>query len=141
MNALKRLRVDHWAWIHAKLALIVWGITYLIYPPIGPLKELGRPLNTTLALFAIGGSITGIYGLIRSTNENPEDGQEGLAVELAGLVIALCGPLTYFVAQVSLINNESVRATVAAFGYAMTSFVLARIVVVFRALRRGRRIG
>ena len=141
MNALKRLRVDHWAWIHAKIALIVWGVTYLIYPPVGPVNELGRPLNTALALFTICGSVTGVFGLVMSTDPDPEQRQEGLAIELSGLVVALCGPLTYFVARVGLIEDEAVRATVAAFGYTLTAFVIARIVVVTRSLKRGRRIG
>lgn len=137
MNALKRLRVDHWAWIHTKIALVVWGVTYLVYPPVGPVNELGRPLNAALALFTICGSVTGVFGLVRSTDPDPEQRQEGLAIELSGLVVALCGPLTHFVAQMSLIEDEAVRATVAAFGYTLTAFVIARIVVVVRSLKKG----
>jgi len=134
MSWVKRLRADHWAWIHAKLALIFWGVLYAIYTPEGPLKELGKTLNVLIAGFTIVGSVMAILGLIISTNIKLR--KQGLILELAGLIIAGCGPLTYFITQASLIQNNQARIALSGFAYSLTGFVVARAIVVARALRR-----
>ena len=132
---LKRLRSDHWAWVNAKVALILWGLAYIIYTPPGPLKELGWLLNDTIAMFAIVGSIVGICGLITSTSQNTSTRYNGLLIELVGLILAVCGPATYCAVQVMLIDDDVIRIAIAMFGYAFTAFMFARIVVVHRALK------
>lgn len=136
MNSLKRLRSDHWAWIHAKLALITWGIFYVIFTPEGPLDELGKTLNVFIATFAIIGSIIGISGLIRSTNTNRSIRRQGLVIELSGLILAFCGPFTYFIIQAYLSPDNEARIALSCFAYSFSMFILARIIVVLRAIGR-----
>lgn len=134
-QGIKRLHIDQWAWIHAMVSLILWGIFYMSITPPGPLKELGWVLNRLLAMFSVVGSSVAIVGLIISTSNITKTKFMGLAIELSGLVLAICGPLTYFIAQVVLINDDTIRITVASFGYAFSAFILARIVSVYKVLR------
>ena len=135
----KRFRLDQIAWLHAKVALIVWGTCYIFKTPTGPLEELGRYLTVCIGLSAVIGSIIGIIGLSMTTSNKYHVRHSGHAVEVSGLILAVCGLASYFVAQVALIHDETIRITIAAFGYAFTAFIFARIMSVMRAISgRGR---
>lgn len=132
----KRFQIDQIFWIHAKVALIICGICYIFNPPPGPLAEMGTPLTVAIGLFAIFGSIIGIIGLSMTSSRRQHVRRKALAIEVSGLILAICGPLSYFVIQVALIHDDGLRTTVAAFWYAFSAFMFARIVSVMRAITR-----
>ena len=99
----ERTLLEHIAFIHAKLALILWGVLYAIWPPIQLVNELGYTLVYISAGFSIIGSLAGIAGLIMSDSKVLKRRYQGLIIESAGLLVALCGPLTFFVTIAYLI--------------------------------------
>lgn len=138
MNSLKRLRMDHWAWVQAKVMLLAWGCIYLFFPPVRTYEELGKPLVYIAASFVVIGSIISIIGLVISTNESPKHRHSGLAIEACGLIFATCGPLSFFTVQVVRVGSGELYVTRAVFSYVMASLLMARTAQVIRALHRGR---
>lgn len=134
----KRLKVEQWAWLNAKAALIIWASLYVFITPPGPLKEIGWVLIAMGSFTTILGCILASVGLFISTDPIVHVRHRGLTIELSGLCLAICGPATYCLTQAFLAVDEPVRWTVAAFAWTLTSFIAARIVMIVRALRRGR---
>ena len=134
MDRLKRLRIDHWAWINAKLSLVLWGLLYLFITPAGPLEAIGQSLNAAAALFSIFGGLTAVVGIVIATDEHVSTRQKGLIVEIFGSIIGVCGPITYFITQVNLFGQDRSRIPLAAFALSLVCFIFARTMAVRRAL-------
>ena len=141
MQNLKRLRIDHWAWVQAKLVLAFWGCIYFFNPPPRTYEELGKPLVYVAASFVIIGALLSIFGLVISTNENTKTRHNGLAIEACGLILATCGPLAFFIVQVVRIDDGDLYLARAVYAYLLAALVMARTVQVLRALKRGRFYG
>lgn len=136
--ALMRLRLDHWAWIHAKMSLFLWACFFFASTPPQTVDALGITLNRVAACFAIVGAIMSVVGLIISTNPCLQMRHKGYTIELTGLIIAVCGPLTTMVAHISRIDDDPTSIPRAGFSYTLAAFMLARALVVQRALVKNR---
>ena len=132
----KRLRPDHWTWVAAKLSLVWWGVLYLWTPPEGPLEELGTILNFFVIGFCIIGAITSLVGLVISTEDTYMRRYRGYQIELIGLVLAICGPLSYSITQGLLIHENIARRPLSEFAFALTMFMVARLTQVWVAMRK-----
>lgn len=135
MSILKRLSLEHWALIHAKLSLVVWGVLYLSTKPMVIEHELGPVYGSVVALLAVFGGLIGIVGLILSTDQRLGRRHLGLSIELFGLSLAAFAPTTFFIAQ---IIELPFRLTLSPFAYTVAAFILVRIIIVQRSLKHGR---
>lgn len=135
----ERTLLEHIAFIHAKLALILWGVLYAVWPPVQLVNEIGYTLVYISAGFSIFGSIAGIVGLIMSDSKVLKRRYQGLIIESAGLLVALCGPLTFFVTIAYLILefDDPQGHSFAAISYALCASFLSRIVVVRKGMKKG----
>lgn len=141
MSLLRNVRLDQWGWVHAKISLVCWGLMYLLDPPPGAYRELGTTLVVTAALFVVIGSLVSIFGLLLSSDNSMKRRHRGLAIEAGGLILTLCGPLSFFVVQISRFINGEVHITRAAFSYVLISLLIARTIVVLRALHKVNKYG
>lgn len=133
----QRLGTDRLIYIHAKLAVILWGLTYLIYPLKPIVDELGYSLIYTSALSAIFGSLLGIIGLLRQRTNNINRRYQGLIMEFSGLMISFTGPLGFFFTAAYLTTKyvapQGYSLTVLA--YALCAAMIGRILTVWRDLK------
>lgn len=142
MTLLRNLKLEHWGWIHAKLAFLLWGFLYMFYTPNAPERELGTLLITMQSFFVIVGATTSIIGLLIATSQDVQRRYFGFRIELVGLVLAICGPIVYFVTQLYLTCNpppgadSKERVALVAFAYLACALLTARLIVVSRFMRR-----
>lgn len=132
MRILKRLRPDHWAWLHAKAALIAWAVLFFIYTPEKLSLALGWLLATGVSAVVIIGVGVSVVGLFMSLSNYTTDARRGVNIELAGLWVALSGPFAYCATQGYLAFGPEgdQRIALVAFAYAMCAFMIVRIVIV-----------
>lgn len=132
MQTLKKLRPDHWAWLHAKVAIMVWAVLFFMYTPF-QLQELLEytiiGLVSFVIVFGVGASIVGLF---MSFSKYTIVARRGENIEIAGLSLALAGPIVYFIARVWLIFSiqDGQGIPIAALAYAITAFLLVRIIIV-----------
>lgn len=125
------------AYFHSKLALVVWGVVYLMWPPTIVVRELGYVLINASASFAIFGGLLGIAGLFVSNSNNLNRRYQGLIMEFSGLLISIGGPLGLFFTSANLtlkFNNPDFH-TVTGICYALSAFMISRIFTVWRSLK------
>lgn len=120
------------AFIHAKLAVIVWAILYMLYAPIPVIEELGGWLVIFSGTIAIIGSCIGICGLFISNTGDVKKRIQGSVMELSGLYICLCGPVSFAITALYLaITLDLPRAyPFTGLAYALSAFTLSRIITV-----------
>jgi hypothetical protein len=129
---IKKLRPDHWAWLHAKFALLIWAVFFYIYTPSKTEDSLGYFLASVVSFTVILGVLISVVGLFRSLSKYTKKARIGLNIELAGLWLAISGPLSYTVTQFSFVFGPEgdQRIALTALGYAFVSFIFVRIVIV-----------
>lgn len=132
MNTISQLRPDHWAWLHAKFAMILWAFAFFFYTPLKVETVVGFIIASLIALVVVIGISISVFGLLRSISDFTEKARQGINIELAGLWIAISGPISYFVIQLFLSfgpeGDQRIALTVLA--YAIFAFMLVRIVMV-----------
>lgn len=136
----KRFRPDHWAWMHAKVALLVWAILFLAFTPTKVSAALDIILASSISFTTIIGVVISIVGLFQAMSLNIEKAKRGTNLELAGLWVALIGPVSYFATQffLSFGPDGDQRIALTAFAYAVSSFVYVRIVLILEHRKRPR---
>lgn len=129
---LKRIRPDQAAWLHAKLALIVWSVLFLVFTPGKIETALGWLIAGLVSVAVLAGVVLSVCGLLVSLSSNIRSTLRGINIELAGLWTALGGLGGYFTTQLFLASQPEgdQRIALTAFAYAMTSMLLVRIVLV-----------
>lgn len=129
---LKRLRPDQMAWLHAKAALIVWSVLFLIFTPGKVESALGWLIAGLVSVAVLAGVVLSVCGLLVSLGTNIRCTLRGINIELAGLWIAIGGLGGYFVTQFFLAFQPEgdQRIALTAFAYALASMLLVRIVLV-----------
>jgi hypothetical protein len=137
MTQLRKLHLQHLAWIHAKLSLAFVGYLYFFVTPSAHLQELGYTLTYTIGAFICIGSLVSIVGLLISLMGAYRFQEKGLLVEFFGLIIAVTGVVTFTVTQVTTLVRDPNEGTLlrTAFVYAMAAFLLARLASMSRYLK------
>lgn len=138
METLHKLRPDHWAWLHAKAAMLIWAALFFAFTPLKVFVALDFWVSTAISLFVVFGILVSVIGLVKSTSNNNHVAHKGLNLELTGLWFAIAGPFAYCVTQFYLtfgIEGDQ-RIALVAFAYALCSFMLVRIVIVTTHRRR-----
>ena len=138
MQTLKKLRPDHWAWLHAKVAIMIWAVLFFMYTPF-QLQELLEYtiicLVSSVIVFGVGVSIVGLF---MSFSKYTTWARRGENIEISGLSLALAGPIVYFLARVWLVFsiNDGQGIPIAALAYSITALLLVRIVIVVTHRKR-----
>lgn len=123
--------------IHTKVVIILWGITYCVFPPTAIVHELGHTLINVSAAFAIAGSLLGIAGLAMSNSRMLMKRHQGNIIEFAGLLLAICGPLGFLITigYLTVKFNATQGYSVTIFAYALCAFMFSRLITVRRQMR------
>ena len=131
ITKFNKLRPDQKAWLHAKVALLLWGTLFLFFTPTKIETALGF-LAFLVALSIIIGTVTSIIGLYISISQNVDTARRGVNIELAGLYVLLSGPLAYTLTSAFLIFGPEgdQRLPVTALAYAICAFIWIRITLV-----------
>jgi len=133
ISTLKKLRPDHWAWLNAKLAMIIWSVLFFVNASSSP---VGQALQFFLTLLVSGvvffGLIVSAVGLLMATSKFIKTSQRGTTLELAGLYLALSGPVSYFIVRVVLVvtSVDHRGSDLAVLSYAVAAFIFVRIVII-----------
>lgn len=137
-QALKRVTLRHWAWIHVMLSLTVWAVLILNFTPVGVYAALQQPIIGIWTTITIVGGLTAIVGLLLSLANSPRKRVLSISVELFGLILAATGPFTYLAAQVSLLFLETpdARLALTVFAYYGLSIIIYRILIVIPRFRK-----
>jgi len=137
-QALKRVTLRHWAWIHVMLSLAVWAVLILNFTPVGVYAALQQPIIGIWTTVTIIGALTAVIGLLLSLANSPRKRVLSISVELFGLILAAAGPFTYFITQFSLLFAETPDARLALtfFAYYGLSIILYRILIVIPRFRK-----
>lgn len=137
-QALKRVTLRHWAWIHVMVSLAVWAVLILNFTPVGVYAALQQPLIGIWTTVTIIGALTAVVGLILSLANSPRKRVLSISVELFGLILAATGPFTYLLTQFSLLFAETADARLALtfFAYYGLSIILYRILIVIPRFRK-----
>lgn len=137
-DTLKRLRPDHWAWVHAKLAFIAWATLILLYTPNRVADVLGTVLVVALCSVIIFGMLISLYGLFMSLSIKSSNARQGVRLELFGLWLSMGGPLAYMVTQIYIITQPSPgdRSAQIVLAYLIMAFLFIRIVVILSHRKR-----
>lgn len=131
-KVLSRLTPRHWSWLHFKLALLVWSLTFLRYTPIRVDDTLGAQIvQLALGVTALGCLIS-MVGLIMSA-QGGKAGVIGLSIELSGIYFTFAAPIVYFFTQVwlaaSLPEGEQ-RYALGVYAYVVIAAMICRLVIV-----------
>jgi hypothetical protein len=131
-NLTNRLRPDHWAWLHAKAAILTWAVLFFIFTPEKVLFALGWLLTTTVSIIVVSGIIVSVIGLYVSLSGKSREALRGINIELSGLWAAIGGMGAYFITQLFLTFGPEgdQRIALTAFAYAATAMLLTRVIVV-----------
>ncbi len=138
VRALKRVRLQDWAWVHFKFALgIAWPLLTLaaLPPSVNTIQQ-----GVVYAWFGltIVGAILSIVGIIMSAQPG-KAGVLGIPIELAGLVFLFAGPFLLFLVYMWLYfwpNGTEIRPTVIGLTWALWAGVLARSALILPRYRR-----
>lgn len=132
MRLLRRLRPDQVAWLHAKLALVVWAVLFLLFTPQKIESALGWLIAASVSGVVFFGILTSVVGLVLTLSTNIRRTLRGINIELAGLWSAIGGLGGYFITQVFLAFGPEgdQRIALTAFAYANAALLLVRIVLV-----------
>ena len=135
----KRLKIEHIGFIHVKLSVLIWGIFIILWPPQPLVITIGHTLIYLNAVAVILGCLVGIAGLMFSNSENVKKTYQGIILEYAGLTLASCGALSYFVTTVwtTVKADNPLYLSHAAIAYALFSTLISRIIIVHRGLVKG----
>lgn len=129
-RVLARLTPVHWAYIHFKLIIgIAWPLTLWALTPAVVNEALQRAIVTTMASVTVIGGLLSIVGLIM-TAQRGKVRTIGVSIELAGIAFLSSGPLAYFLTQAYLALENTERAALAVFSYAMLAALACRLVMV-----------
>jgi hypothetical protein len=131
-NLSNRLRPDHWAWLHAKAALIIWAIVFYFRTPEPVAIALGWLLVPAVSIIVTGGIIVSVAGLFLSLSAKSKEALRGINVELSGLWSAIGGLGAYFIVQLFLSFGPEgdQRNALTVFAYASMAMLFTRVVVV-----------
>jgi len=129
MNALSKLRLDHWGWLNMQVALILWGAMFVINPSPILVEGMGERLT-------IIGGILAIIVLLNSNSFITKKSTRALGIEGVGLIFSTCGPLIYAIVYASSDAESISKLNVFLFAYTLTSALVARTIVVLRAFAR-----
>lgn len=141
-QALKRVTLRHWAWIHVMLSLALWAVLILNFTPVGVYAALQQPIIGIWTTVTIIGALVAVVGLVLSLANSPRKRVLSISVELFGLILAATGPFTYLAAQVSLLFADAfsvtldVRLALVAFAYYGLSIIIYRILIVVPRFRK-----
>lgn len=136
MNALSKLRLDHWGWLNMQVALILWGAMFVINPSPILVEGMGERLTVITGWFTIIGGILAIIGLLNSNSFITKKSTRALGIEGVGLIFSTCGPLIYAIVYASSDAESISKLNVFLFAYTLTSALVARTIVVLRAFAR-----
>lgn len=108
MSYLKRLRARHYAWASVLAVAGVWWPLFIITTPPEFLQVSVNPgiLNFCMAVACFGAFVK-IGGYLASQMPD-KAGVIGVSVELAGLILAVVGPLSYILISFSASINDTV---------------------------------
>lgn len=132
LHIFKKLRPDHWAWLHAKLALMTWAIIFYFNTPPQVEGVLDRILATLISVFVVSGLLLSVTGLLLAVSKKTRRSGLGTSLEISGLWIALAGPVSYFIVRFYLAFTPDGKAgsALAALAYTVCAFVIVRLVQV-----------
>lgn len=120
--------------------MIVWALTFYVFTPKKVAYALDILLSSLITAVVLVGVSLSVVGLMFSTSKFVDTSRRGLNIELAGLWIAMGGPVSYFITQfyLSFGLDGDQRIALTTFAYCLCAFMLVRIVIV--STFRGRRL-
>ena len=128
-----RHAVEKIFWANTKVAFLLWGLATVFTRRPSLDDQIGPILTTIVALFVIVGSLISLVGLGLSVSKSRQHRSHSFRVELLGLLLLSCGPITYMLAAVARANTgPEIRA--AALTYAFAAVVMARTQTVYTML-------
>ena len=132
------LTARHLAWLHFKVAGILWAVLYGLYTPVATVNALAWPIRLSWLTVCIAGAVVGIVGLVMGAQPGERARKRGPQVELIGLIALAIGPGIYFTTQLGLVVQEGspTRIGAAFLGYFVVAGVLARAAAVIPRFRR-----
>jgi hypothetical protein len=100
MKIFNRIRARHWAWVFVLAIIGIWWPAFIISAPPEFLQIVVDPgiLNFCM-IVALVGTIIKISGYLGSQMPG-KAGVIGVSVELAGLILASVGPVSYLIISV-----------------------------------------
>ena len=137
-ETLEKLRPDHWAWLHAKVAFIIWATLILIYTPVRVADVLGFVLVIAMCSVIILGMLISIFGLFGSLSNKASVARQGVRLELFGLWLSMGGPFAYMATQIYILTqpNPGDRSAQVVLAYLIMAFLLIRIVIILSHRKR-----
>ncbi len=131
-SVLKKLRPDHWAWLHAKLAILVWAILFYIYTPYTVSNVLQYVITLLISIFTVVGILISVIGLSLALSNSISRSRHGTNLEISGLWLALTGPLVLCLAffWIAFDENNGAFTVLASLAYAVFALLLVRLVIV-----------
>ncbi|MCZ4069231.1 hypothetical protein O1W71_16285 [Microbacterium sp. H37-C3] len=91
---MRRLPARHRAWVVAKLAVILWLVVYAIVTPPATSALLGGFVWVWVGV-AVAGVVLSVVGMVMAVQRG--HAKRGRMLELAGLILAIVGPLIHAV--------------------------------------------
>ena len=130
LYGLRYVQKVDWAWIHAKMSIgILCPLMAFLNPPAATRNGMVNPavMNLILLMLAAGGIISIIGLLVRGTRIRPLI--VGYAIEMAGLIPLIAGPLFLAIIYLSTAIGGGVSSLVGfAFCYTLASILFARYI-------------
>lgn len=108
MKNLTRLRARHWAWVLVLVIIGVWWPAFIVSTPPEFLQQAvdAGVLNFCM-IVALIGTVIKIFGYLGSQMPG-KTGVIGVSVELAGLILASVGPVSYLVISIYSFSRPDV---------------------------------
>lgn len=137
MHYIDRLGIRERPYIQTKIVIILWGIFYFLYPPPSIVQELGYTLVYISSFFSVFGCIAAIFGLLWSRSPILKRHHQGLIIEFSSLIVAICGPLAFFitVTYLTIHHRTAIGISFALLALSLCSSIFARILTVSQTLK------
>jgi hypothetical protein len=130
---LRRLRLRHWGWVHAKIALgLGWTHAMLLSPPESYQDQVSQFTLVTWTMSTAVGAIVSLVGLFLTFHLRRAVASWGLTLEVIGLALFAGGPFQYMLIQIGFAvdGNFADRYALIWFAYSMLAFIIARAAII-----------
>ena len=134
-NSLDNIPNRYWAWIVAKVLLVVWMLRYLTNVPYWTLDALGVVIFVVFSIASFG-AIVSITGMFMSSQPSVMTQRVGPVLEIAGMSLLLAGPLVHALTLFGIVvlneeSTSSLREGPMWQSVAVVALIVVRIVEVF----------
>lgn len=130
---LRRLKLRHWGWVHAKLALgLGWTHAMLLSPPESYEGQVTQLTLVSWTMSTAVGAVVSLVGLFLTFHLRRKTAAFGLTLEMVGLALFAGGPFQYMLIQIgfAIDGNFQDRYALIWFAYSMLAFIIARACII-----------